>query len=166
MADFPPGRYQVRILDTALTQSKNGNDQVVVRFEPAGQYDGAGAELYELDDAQRGQSRRAWLTLTDATRERRMAELLALAPEMEDVTQFDRESAGGRFIDLAGRECDMTCRYDTFQGRTTEKWEMAVGGPGRPITDGNKPTAAALGRMRAETAAAVKQLKAQRKEPF
>jgi hypothetical protein len=122
-------KYQVKILDHRLDTSGNGNLQVVLNVEPIGEYAEDG-ESYEVAGDLAGKRRRLWLTVTENTAERRIAELKALAAKAGKVPQgfddFDATMAGDRFIDLAGVECDATMKTETWNGKVQERWDLLL----------------------------------------
>src|SRR4051794_40157908 len=98
--------------------SSKGNLMVVLTVEPIGEYgpDDHGVETpFELDagDKLKGKTRTPRLTMTDATAERRVAELTYLAGKV-GVTKvtgfeaFDAALAGDGFVNLHGVEVDCT----------------------------------------------------------
>lgn len=127
--EFDDGRYLAKVIDQQLTTAKtSGNAQVVLVVEPRGQWDAQSQEYLELTTELQNKKRTIYLTITETTAERRMAELETLASEkglaFESWGQVDLTAPNA--VDLREAECECTMRAENYNGRSNERWDLLI----------------------------------------
>ena len=123
----PEGKYRARITAPPRfgTNSKE-NPELVYPIELIAKYEGS--ELYELPPG--CQPRRTiWAVITDKTAERRASELQVIDPSVTDFSDVDPQAAEpGKYCDITGKEVDVTCKWDSWNGQTRDKYEFDMRG--------------------------------------
>jgi hypothetical protein len=124
VSSYTPGkRYWGRVSDQKLSESKQGNPQIVLEFELQGIIDPSEPDG-QLEYCAPGK-RTVWLTITDKTIDfvKRDLERLGFtgAP-----SQLDPDDA--RFVSLVGKEVELSCKSELYSGNPREKWSIGGGG--------------------------------------
>lgn len=129
---YNEGRYRVKITGQALTENKKGNPEVQLTILPVGWYEPQSdkPEPYAFQFP-----RTIFLTLTDATIGDEKAPgwvlhtLHYLGFRGTSFAALD-PNVDGAFV-FVGMELDATCRHDTYEGKTREKWAILRSGEAR-----------------------------------
>jgi hypothetical protein len=126
-----PGKYLGRVKGQALTKAQtSGNFQVLLKMDVIGKKDAYG-DFTELDDTQKVE-RSLILTLTAKTSQKVlgwMKTALGWEPntangcwgEVDPNRMAWKQGGPGDFI---GREIEVECKHDAYQGKVREKWEI------------------------------------------
>jgi hypothetical protein len=119
---YAEGNYRVRIASQALTTSSNGNLQLSLGFRPI-QKDG--------EPFQGAYDRTLYLSLTPntiGTLENPgwvTRTLKQMGYDRQDLTGLDTSSPN--FFDFTGREYDLYCTHEEYDGKDREKWAVSKG---------------------------------------
>lgn len=127
--EFEAGNYVAEILDHSITKATTGNLQLVVSIRPIGKVN-ADTPDGDLDECPQGKTRTMYLTITEKTKERRMAELRAIGFEGKSPVVLDRTVSGSAFVSLAGKHAPVTCAANVWAGKENERWEFNIPGVG------------------------------------
>jgi hypothetical protein len=117
---FVKGKYRVRIEDYGVFQSVKGQQHptVFVRFTLVGVYNPTTGEVDECP-AEAGEYTKA---ITDKTIDWVLSDLKAIGYDGVKLEQFDPEAPGA--ANLFGREIDVVCEPETYEGKTRERWSI------------------------------------------
>jgi hypothetical protein len=115
-----PGKYRGRITDYGVTQSQAGQQlpMVFITFEMIGQYDPDTGEVEPCESA----TRTYYKAITPKTIGWLLADLKAIGYDRPGLEYLDPEVPGA--VDLFGREIDVVCEHEMYQGRTRERWSI------------------------------------------
>ena len=115
-----PGKYRSRITDYGVTQSQGGQQHptVFISFELIGQYDPETGELQPCDP----ETRSYFKAITPKTINWLLADLKAIGYDRPGLEYLDPEVPGA--ADLFGREIDVACEHEIYDGRARERWSI------------------------------------------
>lgn len=123
---YDKGNYIAAIQKQELSQSKNkGTPQIVFTIAPMAYLDESTPEREEIQPNANGE-RRIYLYVTENTAERVGDTLRFLGLEGDKISVLD--SRHPQHQDLTGREVEVFCQHETYQGQEREKWGFATGG--------------------------------------
>lgn len=109
---FAPGTYHGYLQSAVTTEAKTGNLQIALVFAVRNQWNGS-----EWEDVNE-EERRVYLSLTDAASPYTEKKLAALG--------FNGDFMDPQFDDAVANEgVDLKCTASTYNGKATEKWELA-----------------------------------------
>lgn len=123
-----PGIYLAVITGQKLTTASTGNPQLAFTTQLKGRLKNA-ADPESLDDEHAGLTRTVFNPITDSTAQRRWAELDALGYTGDTFSDLDPDLAAN-FFDLTGKEVQLRCTENTWNGNTNERWDLNVLGGG------------------------------------
>jgi len=115
-----PARYRGRITDYGVEQSQAGQQHptIFITSELVGQYDPATGELLPCPAA----SRTYYKAITPKTIGWLLADLKAIGYDKPGLEYLDPEVPGA--ADLFGREVDLVCEHETYDGQVRERWSI------------------------------------------
>lgn len=114
------GRYRAVICDHGLTQTSTGKDQVVITFSLCGMIDATTpGDLRPAPDCNRS----IFKVLTDKSIEYVMQDLRSIGWEGTSFAELDHENSD--VANLIGKEIDVLCTHEEYQGKTQERWSLA-----------------------------------------
>jgi len=129
---YAPGRYWGKIVHQALSESSNGNPQVIITFEVIGAVNPDDPDGDLLPCGQRNE-RSVFQTITDKTVEWVTDNLRKLGFTSNSFADIDLDSTN--CCDLRNREapfwCDHEAHYKT--GDPVERWKVASDGNGLQV---------------------------------
>jgi hypothetical protein len=113
---YQEGKYRAVILDQAFEKASTGSPRFVLKLQIQGCYNAQG----NLDPCQ--QLKRTYSqTLNNETGiSILLADLKAMGVNVEDLSQLHPGLEGS--ISLVGRQVDVSCRHESYQGRMVERW--------------------------------------------
>ncbi len=115
-----PGTYFGHLVEGVPSKTQGGNDQIVLRFDVSQKHDGTNWVPAEIGD------RRIYLSLTGGAWQYTEKKLLALGFNGDFVSPgFDHA--------IVSKGTQLECSANTYEGRTSEKWELAGYGGGGEI---------------------------------
>jgi hypothetical protein len=117
---FAKGRYKARIDDYGIFQSTAGQQHptVFIRFTLTGACDPASGEVEDCP-AETREYRKA---ITDKTIDWLLSDLKAAGYDRPSLSGSDPEAPGA--VDLFGREIDVVCDHETYDGAPRERWSI------------------------------------------
>jgi hypothetical protein len=117
---MPEGKYRARIDDYGIFQSAAGQQYptAFIRFTLQGRYDPAAGALDECP----AESREYLKAITEKTIGWLLADLQAVGYDRAGLAAFDPEAPGA--VDLFGREVDVVCDHEAYEGVTRERWSI------------------------------------------
>lgn len=120
---YQPGKHMGRITKWGMGKTKNGNPQLFFSAEIIGKLnaDGSLASCPQFE-------RTVFRVITDKTIEYIVEDLKNLGYPHETFDQLDPSAPNAH--SFAGLQVPLTCKHDTYEGKTNEKWEFAFGGAG------------------------------------
>jgi hypothetical protein len=115
-----PGKYRGRITDYGVTQSQAGQQlpTVFILFELVGQYDPDTGDLLDCPL----ESRSYYKSISPKTIDWLLSDLKAIGYDRPGLEYLDPEVPGA--ADLFGREIDVVCDQENYDGRTRERWSI------------------------------------------
>lgn len=124
---YGPGKYRAEITGCQLGMSSKNNPQVVISFRPLGRVNEADPEG-ELVPAEADFERSMFWALTDNAVTFTVEKLQRIGYDKESFDYLDAEHPD--HISFAGQEITVTCKHETWEGKTREKWDLAREGGG------------------------------------
>jgi hypothetical protein len=114
------GKYRARIEDYGIFRSTAGQQHLTafIKFTLVGAYDPATGALGECAS----ESREYLKAVTDHTIDWLLADLRAAGYDRPSLAAFDPEAPGA--ADLFGRELDVVCDHEAYEGVTRERWSV------------------------------------------
>src|SRR5688572_29622211 len=121
MASYEPGRYWAKITRQAMGQASTGNPQFVLSFLVVGKVDPTkpDGELIACPQYERSIFR----TITEKTVDYLIEDLKTLEYDKPSFKFLDPETEG--YQDFTGKELEVFCRHETYNGKQQEKWGIA-----------------------------------------
>lgn len=117
---YEQGNYACQITAQAVTETKNGNPQLVLRFKVLGPSLGNG----EYEPASPAYERTFYRVITDKTVEYVVEDLKALGYQHQSFRFLDPKTPG--FQDFSGKVLEMYCKHEPDdKGNVREKWMIA-----------------------------------------
>ena len=127
---FKPGRYLCRIKNQGFSKTKAGDDQFFLLFDIVGEINPADPEG-DLISTNPGE-RTAYFTLkTDKNAEFFVKDMRRLGCPMTSFGMLDPNNDG--FHNFGGIETEFTCEKNEYQGKESERWQLAREGGGGPV---------------------------------
>lgn len=128
---YDKGRYIAEVTNQELSETKGSGakgpqPQFVLTFRPLGMRDlhNPGGELIACDEYERSIFR----VINDKTIEYVLEDLEALGFE---GTSFDQLSQSHpNCYSFVGKEIEVSCQHEEYQGKTVERWSLAKNGGG------------------------------------
>ncbi len=117
--ELKPGYYVGHIQKWAMSEAKSGNPQFVLTFALA-HYKAAGGKQEECPALERN----IYRVITEKTIEYFVNDLKALGYDRDNFDDLDPASANA--FDFSGIEMEARLKYETFEGKEREKWDLAV----------------------------------------
>jgi hypothetical protein len=120
---YEPGKYRGRIRDYGVFKSEAGQQHptVFITFDVMGRYDPATGERGPCPPGTRTYTK----AITPRTIDWLLADLKAIGYDKVGLKYLDPEVPGA--VDLFGREIDVDCDLETFEGRERERWSIGRG---------------------------------------
>src|SRR2546421_449134 len=116
---YDKGKYRAEILDQGFAESPSkGTPYFFLQLRILGRYD-ADDKLHECPKYERTYCQ--YLT-KDTGVNILMGDLKSLEVQVSDLTQLD--PASPNHVRLAGRQIDVVCNLETYQGRQDERWSI------------------------------------------
>jgi hypothetical protein len=117
---MPKGKYRARIADYGVFQSTVGQQHptAFIRFTLVGVYDPSTGALGECP----AETREYLKAITPNTIGWLLSDLKAVGYDRDSLSAFDPEAPGA--VDLFGRELDVACDHETYDGVTRERWSV------------------------------------------
>lgn len=114
------GKYRGRITDYGVTQSLAGQKlpTVFVTFELVGRYDPETGEVEPCSP----ESRTYFKSISPRTIDWLLADLKTIGFDKPGLEYLDPEAPDA--ADLFGREIDIVCQHETYDGRDRERWSI------------------------------------------
>lgn len=119
---YQPGRYVCQITGQAMGESSKGNPQFVLRFKVLGRPDPNDPNSYLTDPNQ--YERPFYRSITEKTIDYFMDDLKALGFHGSSFKDLDPNTPG--FHDFKGKEIDMYCNEEIYNGEPRERWAIAT----------------------------------------
>jgi len=130
MTTFDEGKYLCRVTRQALGETKNGNPQFVLSFDPMGMVDSRNPEgdLIACPNYERSVFRSITKKTVDWVLDevKHLCELAGIKESLSGFEYLDPNTSG--FFDFTGVEFEATCSHETWEGKTREKWSIWTGG--------------------------------------
>jgi hypothetical protein len=118
MPTYTPGRYRAGILDQGFDETAKGTPYFFLQLRVLSRTDaGKPADCPQLE-----RTYRQYLSHEVGHRILR-DDLGALGVEVDDLTRLDLASPDP--VKLIGREIDVVCDHEIYNGRTVERWRIA-----------------------------------------
>jgi hypothetical protein len=117
---FEKGKYRARIEDYGVFQATFGQQHptAFVRFTLTGYYDPSTGDLTTCAPASREYTK----AITENTIQWLLSDLKSIGFDRDGLRFFDPESPGA--ADLFGREIDVVCDHEEYQGKGQERWSV------------------------------------------
>jgi hypothetical protein len=133
MSSYKPGDYRGRIKDYRVSQSPVGRHHptVFIAFDVIGRYDPATGELGPCEPGTRTYTK----AITPRTIGWLLSDLKAIGYDKVGFTYLDPEAPGA--VNLFGREIEVACVLETYEGRERERWSIRRGPPRTKLAQGN-----------------------------
>src|SRR5262245_13390938 len=114
------GKYRGRVTDYGVFKSTAGqqHDTVFVSFQLIGAYDSTTGELGPCAAAARTYTK----AITAKTIDWVTSDLKAIGFDRDSFRCLDPEVPGA--VNLFGREIDVVCDHETYNGTTRERWSI------------------------------------------
>jgi hypothetical protein len=139
MSKFDEGRYRGKIVKWELSESKKKQTpQIAFTFAVIGYYTPS-RELMALPGSD---ERTVFKFFTEKTIDYVLEDLRRLGWDGADPAELSPTHPNA--FDFAGKECDLTCEYEEYEGKQRERWNMGLGGGGLELTPLDKKGVAAL----------------------
>lgn len=120
LPQYEPGRYWGQVTGQALTTSKNGNPQFVLRFRIMGAIDPSAPEGDLITCA--NFERSIFWTITDKTIEFFTRDLKKLGFDKLSYAALNPETTN--YHDFTNQEIEVACKHETYQGNVVERWSL------------------------------------------
>lgn len=120
---YTPGRYVGKLTKQQLGVTKNNNPQIVLSFTIIGQVDLSDPDG-DLITCQ-GYERSVFRVVTPKTIDWILDDLDALGFEGSSFAELEPGTPG--FQDLTGKEVELSCDHETYEGTVREKWSIFSG---------------------------------------
>lgn len=150
-----PGKYVAKITGHKLTESKKGTPQIAFSIDVLGRVNPADPETLDPEGA--GLQRTIFRPVTDKSAEWIWQDLDRLGFTGDVFEQLDEELAAQSnvaFISLAGRDVEVKCSENFYEGKSNERWDFAMGGGGMNLQAADKSKvrelSATLGRKKVQ----------------
>jgi hypothetical protein len=117
---FDEGTYRGCIKNYGVMRSQVGKlfPTAFIEFDVIGQYDPSTGQIVPRPPATRSYRK----AITPKTVGWLAADLKAIGYDRPDLASFDPEAPGA--VDLFGREIDVDCEHEVYQGQTRERWSI------------------------------------------
>ena len=118
MIYFDKGRYIGQLTNQQLGKTSNGNPQIVLTFNIIGKVDLSDPQGALLDCPK--YERTVYRVITNKTIDYVLKDMEAIGFEGNSFGQIDSSMPG--FQDLRGKEIELFCDHDNYEGKEKEKW--------------------------------------------
>jgi hypothetical protein len=117
---YEPGRYRGIVEDYGFYRSSAGQHfpTVFIDFDLIGHYDPKTGELGACPPG----TRTFWRAITSKTYDWVLSVLKSVGYDRDELKYFNPEVPGA--VDLFGREIDVGCYHETYEGTVRERWEI------------------------------------------
>lgn len=120
---YAPGRYRGVIAAQALSETKNGNTQLVLTVDLLGAYDPSQPD--SLVRVQTGQ-RSVFRVITEKTIDYVLEDLKYLGYDKPTFGPLD--PAHPEHHSFKGQDVDLICAHEEYNGQEQERWSLSRGG--------------------------------------
>lgn len=119
--NFRPGRYMAKVTWQAMSESSNGNPQLILKFMPTGmirENDTENLEVcYELEQT-------VWITFTEKSMDFAAEQLAAIGFTGNSFRQLDPQILGHQ--SFVGDMIQVFCEHNVWEGTKRDRWGVVT----------------------------------------
>jgi hypothetical protein len=132
---YAKGRYLCRIIGQGFSEAKSGTPQFFIRFVVGGAVDPRNPKG-DILPVEQQYERTMYRALTEKTMDFVLEDIRQLGYQGTKLSDLDPATLG--FHSFDGREVEMYCNHETYEGQTREKWGIGREGLAPPPMEQSK----------------------------